>query len=129
VRQLRPAGGGQNRQILADQSPEHGGRDRFVTVPENITDYGNVPPWNLWMPGLDVIRQMSAGLGDDLNTALNESDASPIRLKIIDREIAKSVTDAVGCFDNIEQPECNGTPWSHQKMGTASASTSARSRL
>ena len=56
----------QKRQIGLHQLPYDGRSDAFVVVAQNVADARHFLPRNLWMTGLQFIREVAARLGNNL---------------------------------------------------------------
>lgn len=53
--------------------------DVLIVVPKHVADSGDLPPWHIWLSNTQRLGHMAAGLGDDLQFALDgaANDASP----------------------------------------------------
>ncbi len=60
------------------------------------------------MPGLEVVGQATAGLGNDLNTAFNEPLFLPVGFKGIEGYIPKRLAHALDRFDNVVEMRSRG---------------------
>src|SRR5438132_2000621 len=73
------------RQIILDELPHDRGGDALVIVAQYVADARDLRPRYLRMPGLELIRQMTACLRDDFNAAFHQPALAPIGLEGVDR--------------------------------------------
>jgi hypothetical protein len=75
------AGFFQYRQIDLHQLPHDGRSNIFVVVSRHVADSRNFLPGDIRVTRLQIVRQMAAGLGNNLDTALDEPLSLPIILE------------------------------------------------
>jgi hypothetical protein len=80
------------------------------------------------MPIFHLDRQVSAGLRDNLDPALDEPVALPVVLEGVEGEVTKDTLNPFASFDHVAQAQIHRT-LCHQKTEMASASTRARMSL
>ncbi|HTZ71485.1 MAG TPA: hypothetical protein VMB71_12600 [Acetobacteraceae bacterium] len=95
------------RQVLAHELPKDTGLNIFVTVAQHAADASDLGPWDVRVTGFHIRREMSAGLGDNLNAPLHESVPLPIRLEGVEGQIAHHRADSFGRFDHIAEAQNN----------------------
>ena len=83
----------QGGEIVLGEVPQHCSGHALVIMPEHVSDPGDVAPGNMRMPFLQFRRQMSAGFGDDLHTALNQPPLLPGGSKFLSRHNAQNFLD------------------------------------
>lgn len=91
----------QCRQIGLHQLPHDGRSDVFVPVPQHVADPRNFLPGDFRVTCFQVIREIAAGLGNNLDTALDESLPLPIVLKRFERHIPQYDMDAFDRLDDV----------------------------
>jgi len=92
-----------------------------VIVAEYVADASYLRPWDLRVPGLEFIGQMSASFGNDLDASFDQPLFLPIGFKSIEMHISKRLMDPFDRFDNIVEMRTRG--WNgHQNTSTAVSS-------
>lgn len=66
------------RQVLGDDVPDDGVADRVVLVPKDIPDPGHLLPVRIRVGALQIRRDVTAGLGDDLEDSLACKAEQPV---------------------------------------------------
>ena len=74
---------------VANHRAPHVRCDTLTCVPQDMADSGHLRPRDFWVPSLQVVGQMAAGLRDDFNAAFHEPPLTPVAAK------ASSVTPVV----------------------------------
>src|ERR1700730_5166903 len=69
----------QRRQVVTHHMPQHIVRNVLVIMAQHVADPRDLRPRYFWMPGFQLVGQVTAGLGDDFNAALDEPALAPVR--------------------------------------------------
>jgi len=69
---------------------------------DDVADAGDLFPWDLGMTILQVVRQMTAGFGNDLDSALNNPAAVNIALKVFERNAFRFFADTFDRVDHVQ---------------------------
>jgi len=93
----------QCRQIGLRQFPQDSRGDIFVIVAQYVANSGNLLPRNFRIACLQVIREMTAGFGYNLNTALDEPFPLPILFECFERHIYQDAINAFNRLDDVRQ--------------------------
>jgi hypothetical protein len=91
-------------QVFADKLPENRRRNILVAMAKDVSNSRDLHPGDFRMPRFDVLRQVAAGFGDDLNPALNEQMPLPIGFQVVNRQIAWHSADTFGHVDHVVKP-------------------------
>ena len=66
-----------------------------------VANPSNFLPGDFWIARFQVIRKMTAGFGNDLNTALDEPLPLPVVFECLERHIRQYATDALDRLDDV----------------------------
>ncbi len=87
----------------AGRVPEHIVRNMLVIVAQHVADAGNLRPWNFRMPGFQLVAEMPAGLGNDLDAALDQPPLALVRLEGLERHAGHLAADELDrLYDMVE---------------------------
>jgi hypothetical protein len=103
ARKLRPAVRFQRCQVDLHDLPWERRRNLPVFVAHHVSDSGNLPPRDVGISSFHRVRQPAAGLGHDLDPALDNPLLLPILLEFVKRCSARLFADVFNCLDNICQ--------------------------
>src|SRR5712692_7649895 len=93
----------QCRQIGLHQLPQDGCGDALVVVAQYVADPRNFLPRDFRIARFQVIRKMTTGLGNYLNTTLDEPLPLPIVFERFERHIRQYAIDALDRLDDVRQ--------------------------
>jgi hypothetical protein len=99
--QFRAAGFFQCRQIGSHQLPQNRRGDTLVVVTQYVADPRNFLPGDLRIARFQIIRKMTTGFGNNLNTAFNEPLSLPIVFECFERHIRQYAIDAFDRLDDV----------------------------
>ena len=91
----------QRRQIHLHQLPKDGCGDALVVVAQYVSDPRNFLPGDFRVARFQVIRKMTTGFGNNLNTALNKPLPLPIVFECQQRHVSQYTVDAFDRLDDI----------------------------
>src|SRR5438874_584011 len=111
----------QKWQIVSRHPPQHVRGDALILVPQDIADAGHLRPRNLWVAGLQLVAQMTAGLGDNFKASFDQPTLAPVGLKSIECDACRFVADVLDGFDDI------GEPWDERRHSKRQATPRPRS--
>jgi hypothetical protein len=103
-------------QVFPHEFPHDGSGNAFAVVAQHVADASDLRPWDMRVPGFEVIGQTTAGLGYDLDTAFNQPLFLLIGFKGVELHVSKRLTDALDRFDNIVDMGAGGVI-GHQNKG------------
>ena len=75
------------------------------------------------MPGLQLVAQVPAGLGNDLESSLHKPSLTPVVLESIKRDACRFIANVLDCLDDIGEPRNE-----RRQYNTRNAEASIRSR-
>jgi hypothetical protein len=76
----------------------------LIVVAQNISNSGDLPPWNIRVTGFQGIRQVAACLGEDFNTTLEQPALALVGFKRWQADTCHFALDKFDGFDNVNQP-------------------------
>src|SRR6267154_1133045 len=92
---------------------------------QHVAYPGNLRPWNFWMPGFQLVAQVPASLGDDLNAALDQPTLAFVGFQVLKRHARHLAADQLGGFDDVGETR-NRQGRRHQNTCRAEASIRSR---
>lgn len=90
-------------EIVVNERPHDLGCDAFVVMAKYIADSGHVAPRDFRMARLEIVRQMAARFGDDLDATLNQPLPAPVFLKRIERNACHLAANTLDGLDDVGQ--------------------------
>ena len=93
----------EQRQVVADQRPHDLCRNAFVIVAQYVPDTSNFAPRDVRMACFQIGRQPTAGLGNDLYTALDQPQLAPVALENIKGHARYLAANMVDGLDDVRQ--------------------------
>src|SRR5450631_2390845 len=100
--------------------------EALVFVPQDVADPDNGVPRRIGVFGEEVRRQRFRGFRNDLHGAFNRAAMHVAALVLQERQAANDHSDALDLIANMKQTGAGAPAGSHQKIRTASRSTSPR---
>jgi hypothetical protein len=100
--------------------------EALVFVPQDIADPDNGAPRRLSLFGEQIRRQRFRGFRNDLHGAFHRAAMHVAALVLRERKAANDRGDALDLITNMKQTGAGALAGSHQKIRTASRSTSPR---
>jgi hypothetical protein len=101
--EFRAAGFFQCRQVGLHELPQDGCSDALVVVAQYVADPRNFLPRDFRIARFQIIRKMTTGLGNYLNTALDEPLPLSIVFECFERHIRQYAIDAFDRLDDVRQ--------------------------
>lgn len=97
----------------------------LVFVAQNVPETGHLAPRDFRMPGLHLVRQVTAGFRDDLNAPLHQPALAPVSFECVEGYAFRLGADAFDGVDDIAQARRGGAP---SDQNTCNAEASIRLR-
>jgi hypothetical protein len=89
---------------IGSDVPQHIMGDAFVVVPDNVADAGNLRPWDFRMASLELVAEVAARFGDDLNAAFDEPTFALVRRERAQTNSRHLAVDQLNGLDDVGQP-------------------------
>ncbi len=108
----------QKGQIVSGKFPQHIRRNVIVIMPKDVADTSYFRPRNSGLPRFHVVRKMTACLGNDLYSPLDQPALFPVLFKSAGRY---AVQHAANAFDGLNdvRKTWRDNPLAHQNTSTA----------